>query len=73
VAAAILGELIGDWDSMSVQVSLAKWSGWRLANLDLAEDEKPRMRRDLNAIWVRAQLGELDTAGVEPLAQVRIC
>jgi len=42
-----------------------------LANLDLAADEKPRMQRDLNAILEYvAQLGELDTAGIEPLAQV---
>lgn len=42
-----------------------------LANLDLAADEKPRMQRDLNAILdYVAQLNELDTAGIEPLAQV---
>lgn len=42
-----------------------------LANLDLAEHEKPRMQRDLNAILgYVAQLNELDTAGVEPMAQV---
>jgi aspartyl-tRNA(Asn)/glutamyl-tRNA(Gln) amidotransferase subunit C len=42
-----------------------------LANLDLAADEKPRMQRDLNAILEYvAQLNELDTAGVEPLAQI---
>ena len=42
-----------------------------LANLDLAADEKPRMQRDLNAILEYvAQLGELDTSGVEPMAQV---
>jgi len=42
-----------------------------LANLDLAADEKPRMQRDLNAILEYvAQLNELDTAGIEPMAQV---
>lgn len=42
-----------------------------LANLDLAEDEKPRMQRDLNAILdYVAQLNPLDTASIEPMAQV---
>jgi aspartyl-tRNA(Asn)/glutamyl-tRNA(Gln) amidotransferase subunit C len=42
-----------------------------LANLDLTADEEPRMRRDLNAILdYVAQLGELDTAQVQPMAQV---
>jgi aspartyl-tRNA(Asn)/glutamyl-tRNA(Gln) amidotransferase subunit C len=42
-----------------------------LANLDLAADEKPRMQRDLNAILEYvAQLNELDTSGIEPMAQV---
>jgi aspartyl-tRNA(Asn)/glutamyl-tRNA(Gln) amidotransferase subunit C len=42
-----------------------------LANLDLDADEKPRMQRDLNAILEYvAQLNELDTAGIEPMAQV---
>jgi len=42
-----------------------------LANLDLTADEEPRMRRDLNAILdYVAQLAELDTAQVEPMAQV---
>jgi aspartyl-tRNA(Asn)/glutamyl-tRNA(Gln) amidotransferase subunit C len=42
-----------------------------LANLDLTPDEEPRMRRDLNAILdYVAQLGELDTAQVQPMAQV---
>ena len=42
-----------------------------LANLDLTPDEEPRMRHDLNAILdYVAQLGELDTAQVEPMAQV---
>ncbi|HKF46802.1 MAG TPA: Asp-tRNA(Asn)/Glu-tRNA(Gln) amidotransferase subunit GatC [Terracidiphilus sp.] len=42
-----------------------------LANLELAPDEKPRMLRDLNAILdYVAELNELDTSGVAPLAQV---
>jgi len=42
-----------------------------LANLELAEAEKPAMQRDLNAILEYvAQLSELDTSQVEPLAQV---
>ncbi len=42
-----------------------------LANLELTADEELRMRRDLNAILdYVAQLGELDTAQVEPMAQV---
>jgi aspartyl-tRNA(Asn)/glutamyl-tRNA(Gln) amidotransferase subunit C len=42
-----------------------------LANLELAADEKPRMQRDLNAILgYIAQLNELDTTSVEPLAQI---
>ena len=42
-----------------------------LANLDLDEDEKPRMQRDLNAILdYVAQLNALDTTGIEPMSQV---
>lgn len=42
-----------------------------LANLDLAADEKPRMQHDLNAILEYvAQLNELNTSGIEPMAQV---
>lgn len=42
-----------------------------LSNLELTGDEESRMRRDLNAILdYVAQLGELDTAQVEPMAQV---
>jgi aspartyl-tRNA(Asn)/glutamyl-tRNA(Gln) amidotransferase subunit C len=42
-----------------------------LSNLELTADEESRMRRDLNAILdYVAQLGELDTAQVEPMAQV---
>lgn len=42
-----------------------------LANLELTPAELPAMRRDLNAILgYIAQLNELDTAAVEPMAQV---
>lgn len=42
-----------------------------LAHLELAPDEAPRMRKDLNAILdYVAELNQLDTAGVEPLAQI---
>lgn len=42
-----------------------------LANLELTPEEEPRMQRDLNAILGHiAQLNELDTEGVAPMAQV---
>lgn len=42
-----------------------------LANLELTAEEEPRMQRDLNAILGHiAQLAELDTTMVEPMAQV---
>lgn len=42
-----------------------------LAHLELAPHETGRMLRDLNAILdYVAELNELDTSGVEPLAQV---
>jgi aspartyl-tRNA(Asn)/glutamyl-tRNA(Gln) amidotransferase subunit C len=42
-----------------------------LANVELTAEEETRMRRDLNAILdYVAQLGELDTAQVAPMAQV---
>jgi len=42
-----------------------------LANLELTAEEEPRMQRDLNAILGHiAQLNELDTEGVPPMAQV---
>lgn len=42
-----------------------------LANLELTADEVPCMQRDLNAVLgYIAQLNELNTAGVEPMAQV---
>jgi aspartyl-tRNA(Asn)/glutamyl-tRNA(Gln) amidotransferase subunit C len=42
-----------------------------LANLELAPDEKPRMVSDLNSILdYMAELNQIDTSGVAPLAQV---
>jgi len=42
-----------------------------LANLELTAEEEPRMQRDLSAILEHiAQLGELDTTDVVPMAQV---
>ena len=42
-----------------------------LAHLQLAADEMPRMVHDLNAILdYVAELNELDTSGLAPLAQV---
>jgi len=42
-----------------------------LANLELTAEEEPRMQRDLNAVLgYIAQLNEVDTAGIEPMAQV---
>ncbi len=42
-----------------------------LAHLELATDEKPRMVRDLNAILdYVAELNQIDTTEVAPLAQV---
>jgi aspartyl-tRNA(Asn)/glutamyl-tRNA(Gln) amidotransferase subunit C len=42
-----------------------------LAYLELSPDEETRMQRDLNAILdYVAQLNELDTSAVEPMAQV---
>jgi len=42
-----------------------------LANLELTAEEEPRMQRDLNAVLgYIAELNELDTKGVSPMAQV---
>lgn len=42
-----------------------------LANLELTPEEEPRMQRDLNAILGHiAELNELDTKDVPPMAQV---
>jgi aspartyl-tRNA(Asn)/glutamyl-tRNA(Gln) amidotransferase subunit C len=42
-----------------------------LANLELTAEEQPRMQRDLNAVLgYIAELNELDTKDVPPMAQV---
>ena len=42
-----------------------------LANLELTPEEEPRMQHDLNAVLgYIAQLSEVDTTGVEAMAQV---
>lgn len=42
-----------------------------LANLELTPEEEPRMQRDLNAVLdYIAQLNELDTSSIPPMAQV---
>jgi aspartyl-tRNA(Asn)/glutamyl-tRNA(Gln) amidotransferase subunit C len=42
-----------------------------LANLELTSEEEPRMQRDLNAILNHiAQLNELNTTDIPPMAQV---
>lgn len=42
-----------------------------LANLELTADEEPLLLQDLNAILEYvAQMSELDTSSVEPMAQV---
>ena len=42
-----------------------------LANLELTDDEQARMEKDLNSILEYIdQLSQLDTANVEPMAQV---
>ena len=42
-----------------------------LANLELTAEESARMLRDMNAILEHVdKLNELDTTGVEPMAQV---
>jgi aspartyl-tRNA(Asn)/glutamyl-tRNA(Gln) amidotransferase subunit C len=42
-----------------------------LANLELTPEELPRMAKDLNAVLgYIAQMSELDTSEVEPMAQV---
>ena len=57
---------------MSTRVSLEEVERVaELANLELDEAEKPAMQRNLNAILEYvAQLSELDTSKVEPMAQV---
>jgi|SRR5208282_3154076 aspartyl-tRNA(Asn)/glutamyl-tRNA(Gln) amidotransferase subunit C len=60
-----------DW-KMSAKVTIADVERVaELANLELAPEESQSMLHDLNAILdYVAQLNELDTAGVAPLAQV---
>ncbi|HEY7098762.1 MAG TPA: Asp-tRNA(Asn)/Glu-tRNA(Gln) amidotransferase subunit GatC [Terriglobales bacterium] len=42
-----------------------------LANLELTEDERKRILRDLNSILEHVdRLNQLDTSGVEPMTQV---
>jgi aspartyl-tRNA(Asn)/glutamyl-tRNA(Gln) amidotransferase subunit C len=42
-----------------------------LANLELSEDERARMRRDLNSILEHIDtLNELDASNIQPMAQV---
>jgi len=42
-----------------------------LANLELTEDERKRLLRDLNSILEHVdRLNQLDTSGIEPLTQV---
>ena len=43
-----------------------------LANLELTPEEQVRMLRDMNAILEHVdKLNQLDTTGIEPMAQVR--
>jgi aspartyl-tRNA(Asn)/glutamyl-tRNA(Gln) amidotransferase subunit C len=60
-----------DW-KMSAKVTIADVERVaELANLELEPEESQSMLHDLNAILdYVAQLSELDTAGVSPLAQV---
>jgi aspartyl-tRNA(Asn)/glutamyl-tRNA(Gln) amidotransferase subunit C len=57
---------------MSVAVSLEDVRHVaQLANLELTADELPRMAHDLNAVLgYIAQMSELDTSAIEPMAQV---
>jgi aspartyl-tRNA(Asn)/glutamyl-tRNA(Gln) amidotransferase subunit C len=68
----MLGNQPGESRGMTQKVSLEDVERVaELAHLELAEDETPRMVRDLNAILdYVAELNELDTSGVTPLAQV---
>ena len=58
--------------AMTVQVTVEEVERVaELAHLELGPDEAPLMLHDLNAILdYVAELNELDTNGVEPLAQV---
>lgn len=59
-------------EDVKVDVSLADVRRVaELANLELSSDEEPRMLHDLTAILGHvAELNELDTSSVEPMAQV---
>lgn len=63
---------IGDKQRMTAKVTVEDVERVaELAHLELKPEETPRMLSDLNAILdYVAELNELDTAGVEPLAQV---
>lgn len=57
-------------DSESVTIEDVRYVA-QLANLELTTEEEPRMQRDLNAILEHiAQLNEVNTTGVPPMAQV---
>lgn len=61
----------GDPQEMTARVTVADVEQVAaLAHLELAPEEKPRMVQDLNAILdYVAELNQLNTSGVEPLAQ----
>jgi aspartyl-tRNA(Asn)/glutamyl-tRNA(Gln) amidotransferase subunit C len=63
---------MGDKQGMTAKVTVEDVERVaELANLELKPEETPAMLRDLNAILdYVAQLNELDTTGVTPLAQV---
>jgi aspartyl-tRNA(Asn)/glutamyl-tRNA(Gln) amidotransferase subunit C len=63
---------MGDKQGMTAKVTVEDVERVaELANLELKPEETPAMLRDLNAILEYvAELNELDTSGVTPLAQV---
>ena len=63
---------MGDKQRMTAKVTVEEVQRVaELAHLDLKPEETPRMLNDLNAILDHvAELNELDTTGVEPLAQI---
>ena len=63
---------MGDKQGMTAKVTVEDVERVaELANLELKPEEAPAMLRDLNAILEYvAELNELDTSGVTPLAQV---
>ena len=68
----MLRKSIGNEQGMTAKVAVEDVGRVaELAHLELAPEEIPGMVRDLNAILdYVAELNELDTAGVTPLAQV---